>query len=101
MAMLDESVTRFTNIENLSSTKLFCKTTLLPILQKRIEESRDYLYNTKDKIIWKMDVLNRCFEVNDYWNAAYESIFRDYKLVYGKPSSVIIYEDLMVSLSLE
>ncbi len=59
------------------------------------------MYDKKSKIIWKMDVMNRCFEVNDYLNAAYQSIFREYKLVYGKPSSLIIYEDLMVSLSLE
>ena len=47
-----------------------------------------------------MDRLNRCFQVNDYINAAYQSMFMDYKLIYGKPSSIFIFEDLMLSLSL-
>ena len=46
-------------------------------------------------------MLNRTFYVNDYFNAAYESLFMDYKIIYGKPSSIIIYEDLMLTLSLE
>lgn len=45
-------------------------------------------------------MLNRTFYENDYFNAAYESLFMDYKIIYGKPSSIIIYEDLMLTLSL-
>ncbi len=36
MALLDEPMGRFLNIENLTAAKLFCKTTLLPLLQKRV-----------------------------------------------------------------
>jgi len=91
---------RFLNIENITAAKLFCKTTLLPLLQKRVELDRNYYYDKRDKVLWKIDQLNKTFYVNDYFNAAYESLFMDYKLIYGKPSSVVIYEDLMLNLSL-
>jgi len=101
MALLEEPFSRFLNIENLATSKLFCKSTLLPIIQNRIEENPNYLYDKRTKIVWKVDQLNRCFQINDYVNASYESLFLDYKLIYGKPSSVFIYEDLMLTLSLE
>ena len=39
--------------------------------------------------------------MNDYLNAAYDVTFSDAKLIYGKPHSLYIYEDLMLSLELE
>ena len=59
------------------------------------------MYDKKKRLIWKVDELNRCFEMNDYLNTAYESLFMEYKLIYGKPSSVFIFEDLMLTLTLE
>ncbi len=59
------------------------------------------MYDKKKRLIWKVDELNRCFEMNDYLNATYDSLFMEYKLIYGKPSSVFIFEDLMLTLSLE
>ncbi len=59
------------------------------------------MYDKKKRLIWKVDELNRCFEMNDYLNAAYDSLFMEYKLIYGKPSSVFIFEDLMLTLTLE
>jgi hypothetical protein len=45
--------------------------------------------------------MSRRYVVNDYLNAAYESMFADYKIIYGKPSSVFVFEDLMLTLSLD
>lgn len=45
--------------------------------------------------------MSKRYVVNDYLNAAYESMFADYKIIYGKPSSVFVFEDLMLTLSLD
>jgi hypothetical protein len=36
MIDLEEPIQKFLNIENFSAAKLYCKSTLLPVLQKKI-----------------------------------------------------------------
>ncbi len=82
-------------------SKLYCKATLLPVIQNRIENNKNFYFDEKQKKIYMIDHLNRRFMVNDYFNAAYMSMFLGYKIMYGKPSSIFIFEDLMLTLSLK
>jgi hypothetical protein len=54
----------------------------------------------KEEIITIVNKYNKCMETNDYFTATMQGASRNCKVSYGRPSDLIIFEDMMLRVPL-
>lgn len=88
-------------LNNAGTDAMFCKKQFSKFIDEVEPKSDDFYYHSADRILYVVDEETRAIEAHDYLTAGIMSLeIETCRLMFGKPNSLLVLEDLIINYPL-